>query len=266
MNKPFKMRGTPFQRNFGIGITESPDTETPFNDNMSDFSHVGKVQHRDDGTHAGEPKAAPIKDNPYASQKGGLKTDGELKILYDQHVKAEHPHSPVPMKDKSPLNQIDLKTGITDLLSNLSTIGKINRIELENLGNKIKEKTGKFKENAKSFIKTNKEGVRDNVRKLGGAEEGMNEEELRKAGQKGWGQIAKKSLAAGMRTLPGGYDAFQSSTKDEEEGADTKEAYEAFEEYIDSLSEEERESMPKEVQDIFKLDLDNPNVEIEIED
>ena len=32
--KPFKMRGTPFQRNFNIGRTESPDIETPLNINL----------------------------------------------------------------------------------------------------------------------------------------------------------------------------------------------------------------------------------------
>ena len=30
-DKPFKMKGSPFQRNFGIGRTESPDAESPYN-------------------------------------------------------------------------------------------------------------------------------------------------------------------------------------------------------------------------------------------
>jgi len=178
MNKPFKMRGTPFQRNFGIGITESPDTETPFN------------------------------DNPYASQKGGLKTDGELKILYDQHVKAEHPHSPVPMKDKSPFN-IDLKTGISD------------------------------------WWNTNKAAWRDNVRKLGGAKEGMDAEGLKKSGQLGWGKIAAKSLAAGMRTLKGGYDAFQPDKTTEEETNINTQIKEIMKNFED-MPEEEKKKIIKE--------------------
>ena len=32
--KPFKMKGSPMQRNFNIGKTESPDTETPLNINL----------------------------------------------------------------------------------------------------------------------------------------------------------------------------------------------------------------------------------------
>ena len=71
MSKPFKMKGSPFQRNFNIGKTEAPDTESPYNKNST-----------------------PAKDNPYAAQKGGLKTDGELGILYNKHVKDKHPHSP----------------------------------------------------------------------------------------------------------------------------------------------------------------------------
>ena len=32
--KPFKMKGSPMKRNFGIGDSESPDAETPLNINL----------------------------------------------------------------------------------------------------------------------------------------------------------------------------------------------------------------------------------------
>tara|TARA_R110000765_G_scaffold164156_1_gene269268 strand:+ start:443 stop:808 length:366 start_codon:yes stop_codon:yes gene_type:complete len=35
MSKPFKMKGSPFHRNFNIGKTEAPDTESPYNKNSS---------------------------------------------------------------------------------------------------------------------------------------------------------------------------------------------------------------------------------------
>lgn len=73
MSKPFKMKGSPMQRNFGI---------------------------------------SPMKDNPYAAQKGGTETDTELEILYDQHAKTEHPHSPVKHGDGSgeaPLTDVQQK-------------------------------------------------------------------------------------------------------------------------------------------------------------
>jgi len=35
MSKPFKMKGSPFQRNFNIGKTEAPDTESPYNKNST---------------------------------------------------------------------------------------------------------------------------------------------------------------------------------------------------------------------------------------
>ena len=38
--KPFKMKGSPFQRNFGIGDSESPDATSPLNIN---WAKVGKA-------------------------------------------------------------------------------------------------------------------------------------------------------------------------------------------------------------------------------
>lgn len=107
--QPFKMKGTPFQRNFGIGRTESPNTETP-------------------------------------------------------------------------LNQIDLSTAI-------SNIGK---------------------------------NINENVKNSGG-----------------WGKVVSKSLAAGMRTLKGGYDAYSKDTKVEE--PNTSEAMKDLIEQINSLDKDSEE-------------------------
>ena len=44
-----------------------------------------------------------------------------------------------------------------------------------------------------------------------------------------WGDVAKKSLAAGMRTLKGGYEAFQpTTTKDKEEELSTDDLFDKF--------------------------------------
>ena len=43
MSKPFKMRGTPFKRNFGIGETESPDKTSPASLNINWGEVAGKA-------------------------------------------------------------------------------------------------------------------------------------------------------------------------------------------------------------------------------
>lgn len=40
--KPYKMKGSPFQRNFGIGDNESPDKESPLN-NKIDWGGMAKA-------------------------------------------------------------------------------------------------------------------------------------------------------------------------------------------------------------------------------
>jgi len=147
--KPFKMKGSPMKRNFGVGRTESPEAESPFN--------------------------------------------------------------------------IDLKTGIANATSKL-----------------------------KDFWSTNKTAWRDNVRKLGGATEGMTEDQLKKSGQLGWGKVAMKSLAAGMRTLKGGYDAFQTDKKDDGDDNMTL-AMEEMNKLIESLDEEELKALYAENEDMEKI-------------
>ena len=68
----------------------------------------------------------------------------------------------------------------------------------------------------------------------------------------GWGQVAAKSLAAGMRTLPGGYDAFQ-PTKDKQKELSTTQMLENFKKELDmdNLSEEEK-YMLKEFENVIK--------------
>ena len=43
MSKPFKMKGSPFQRNFNIGKTEAPDTESPYNKNATPAKGLGDI-------------------------------------------------------------------------------------------------------------------------------------------------------------------------------------------------------------------------------
>ena len=59
-----------------------------------------------------------------------------------------------------------------------------------------------------------------------------------------WGDVAKKSLAAGMRTLKGGYDAFQpTKTKDEEEELSTEYLFEKFKDIDPTDLDEEQKAM-----------------------
>ena len=43
MSKPFKMKGSPMQRNFGIGESETPDATTPLNFDLGTaISNIGQ--------------------------------------------------------------------------------------------------------------------------------------------------------------------------------------------------------------------------------
>ena len=84
----------------------------------------------------------------------------------------------------------------------------------------------------------------------------MSEEELKKAGQKGWGQIAMKSLAAGMRTLPGGYDATVGEAK--VEGENSKLAMQEMNAYLESLDEATRTEIfkdNKELEEQYEIEI-----------
>jgi len=59
-----------------------------------------------------------------------------------------------------------------------------------------------------------------------------------------WGDVAKKSLAAGMRTLKGGYDAFQpTTTKDEEEELSTEDLFDKFQDIDPTELDEEQKAI-----------------------
>tara|TARA_R100000995_G_scaffold84881_1_gene65489 strand:- start:3718 stop:4083 length:366 start_codon:yes stop_codon:yes gene_type:complete len=68
----------------------------------------------------------------------------------------------------------------------------------------------------------------------------------------GWGQVAAKSLAAGMRTLKGGYDAFQ-PTKEKQEELSTSQMLENFKQELDmdNLSQEEKD-MIEDFENVIK--------------
>ena len=132
--KPFKMRGTPFQRNFGIGRTNAPDATTPLSN-------------------------API--NPVTDlAQVGQTLKGKLEATTDKR------------------GDFFKKTGIQ--------IGK----NVEILGGG----SGQDKP--------------ENWDTLSPEEQQKWESQRADARQKGWGQVLAKSLSAGMRTLPGGYDAY----------------------------------------------------------
>ena len=68
----------------------------------------------------------------------------------------------------------------------------------------------------------------------------------------GWGKVAAKALAAGMRTLPGGYDAFQ-PTKEKQEELSTSQMLENFKQELDmdNLSQEEKD-MIEDFENVIK--------------
>jgi len=117
MSKPFKMKGSPFQRNFGIGRTESPDAPSPIND--TDKTHVthpkSKVRMHDDGSIHSPAKGlmealgnidlkgaaqAALSQLPGGEIAGsGETTDYERKE--DGSLKLDKNGNPIPIKTES---------------------------------------------------------------------------------------------------------------------------------------------------------------------
>ena len=143
MAKPFKMRGTPFQRNFGIGRTNAPDATSP-------LSNV------------------PI----------SVGTD--LKNLVG-----------------------NLKTKLEGATGNLADFFKASGIQI---GKNVQMLGGGSGKDWKSTPKPeNFEGTQE---EYDAKTKSDWQADKKTASQRGWGQVIAKGLAAGMRTLPGGYDAY----------------------------------------------------------
>ena len=152
MAKPFKMRGTPFQRNFGIGKTNAPDATSPLSDTSTDVGTnwknvVGNIKTKLEGATGNLAdffKASGIQIGKNVQMLGG----GSGKdFVYEAY--------PGENEEKNP-----------------------DKLTAEEWKNKQKQAETKHAADKKT------------------------------ASQRGWGQVIAKGLAAGMRTLPGGYDAY----------------------------------------------------------
>jgi len=87
--KPFKMKGSPFQRNFGIGRTESPDAVTPAKGLMEG---LGNLDLR------GAAQAA-LSQLPGGKIQGGGSTEYEKNE--DGSLKLDKDGNPIPKESES---------------------------------------------------------------------------------------------------------------------------------------------------------------------
>lgn len=97
MSKPFKMKGSPFQRNFGIGKTEAPDTESPYNKNATPakglMEGLGKIDLK------GAAQAA-LSQLPGGKIAGSEETTG-YERKKDGSLKLDKDGNPIPIKTES---------------------------------------------------------------------------------------------------------------------------------------------------------------------
>ena len=120
MSKPFKMKGSPFQRNFGIGRTEAPDTESPYNKNATPakglMEGLGKIDLK------GAAQAA------LSQLPGGKIASSEETIGYEKNedgsLKLDKDGNPIPIKTESasenkPYTVSDLIKGVKSKFGNI---------------------------------------------------------------------------------------------------------------------------------------------------
>ena len=120
MSKPFKMKGSPFQRNFGIGRTEAPDTESPYNKNATPakglMEGLGKIDLK------GAAQAA------LSQLPGGKIASSEETIGYEKNedgsLKLDKDGNPIPIKTESaseskPYTVSDLITSVKSKFGNI---------------------------------------------------------------------------------------------------------------------------------------------------
>ena len=112
--KPFKMKGSPFQRNFGIGRTESPDTESPYNKNATPAKGLMEGLGNLDLRGAAQAALAQLPGGKIAGSEESIdyerKEDGSLKLDKDGN--------PIPIKTESKSESKPYT--IKDMLSQLS--------------------------------------------------------------------------------------------------------------------------------------------------
>jgi len=78
MSKPYKMRGMPFKRNFGIGDSESPDSTSPAS--KIDFAKIAKNIDLKKALAAGMD-TLPGGHNAYNSKSKEYERDADGKII-----------------------------------------------------------------------------------------------------------------------------------------------------------------------------------------
>ena len=111
MSKPFKMKGSPFQRNFGIGRAESPDAITPAKGLMEG---LGKIDLK------GAAQAA------LSQLPGGKIASSEETTGYEKdkegNLKLDKDGNPIPIKtetksESKPYTIKDMFSNVKDFLS-----------------------------------------------------------------------------------------------------------------------------------------------------
>ena len=104
--KPFKMKGSPFQRNFGVGRTESPDAVTPAKGIMEG---LGNLDLR------GAAQAA-LSQLPGGAIQGGEESTG-YKKNEDGSLKLDANGNPIPIKGSSKTKKYTPKDLLGDVRS-----------------------------------------------------------------------------------------------------------------------------------------------------
>ena len=118
MSKPFKMKGSPFQRNFGIGRTESPDAITPAKGLMEG---LGNLDLR------GAAQVA-LSQLPGGEIEGSEETTG-YERKKDGSLKLDKDGNPIPIKTES--KSENKPYTVKDMLSQLSGKKKKENVEFE---------------------------------------------------------------------------------------------------------------------------------------
>jgi len=125
MSKPFKMKGSPFQRNFGIGKTEAPDTESPYNKNATPakglMEGLGNLDLR------GAAQVA-LSQLPGGEIEGSEETTG-YERKKDGSLKLDKDGNPIPIKTES--KSENKPYTVKDMLSQLSGKKKKENVEFE---------------------------------------------------------------------------------------------------------------------------------------
>ena len=104
--KPFKMKGNPFKRNFGIGETEAPDAVTPAKGILEGLQNIDL---------RGAAQAA-LSQLPGGAIQGGEETTGYQRNK-DGSLKLDDSGNPIPIKEDSKTKKYTPKDLLGDVRS-----------------------------------------------------------------------------------------------------------------------------------------------------